>query len=55
MALHGKFIINNEPLAPLVIYGIESFPAYSGDEIYRNRGGCTAMVDIGPYQAASTG
>lgn len=48
MALHGKFIVNNEPFSHLVMYGIGSFPAYSGDEIYRNRSGCTAVANKGP-------
>jgi len=48
MALHGKFVVDNTPFSYLVMYGVGSFPAFSGDEIYRNRGGCTAVVNKGP-------
>lgn len=51
MALQGKFIVNNEPVAWLVMFGVGTFPAFSGDDVYRNRGGCTAMVDSGPLPA----
>ncbi|WP_341272028.1 DUF2778 domain-containing protein [Paraburkholderia ginsengiterrae] len=32
-------------------YGAGAFPAFSGDDIYRNRGGCTAVVGKGPLPA----
>lgn len=48
MALQGKFIVNNQPLSPLVIYGVGTFQAFSGNNIYRNRSGCTAVRDNGP-------
>jgi hypothetical protein len=51
MALQGKFLVDNEPLAPLTMYGVGTFMAFSGDEIYRNRGGCTAVPDKGPIPA----
>lgn len=51
MPLQGKFIVNNEPLAPLVIYGVGAFMAFSGNNIYRNRGGCTAVPENGPIPA----
>jgi hypothetical protein len=51
MAYFGKFLVNNEPLSPLTIFGLGTFNAYSGNEQYRNRGGCTAIPDNGPIPA----
>lgn len=51
MAYHGKFIMNNTFLAPLTIFGIGTFHAYSGNNVYRNRGGCTAVPNDGPIPA----
>lgn len=51
MPLQGKFVVDNKPVLYLDMKGIGSFPAFSGDEIYRNRGGCTAVVDKGPLPA----
>ena len=51
MALQGKFIVNNAPLSPLSIFGIGTFMAISGNGMYRNRGGCTAIKDNGPIPA----
>jgi hypothetical protein len=51
MAYAGKFLVNNEPLSPLTIFGVGTFNAYSGDEQYRNRGGCTAVAGKGPIPA----
>ncbi|MEX3640567.1 tlde1 domain-containing protein, partial [Paraburkholderia sp. BR14427] len=51
MAYAGKFLVNNEPLSPLTISGIGTFDAYSGNNQYRNRGGCTAVPDKGPIPA----
>jgi hypothetical protein len=51
MALHGKFVVDNKPLSPLSIFGVGVFMAFSGDDIYRNRGGCTAIKDRGPIPA----
>jgi len=51
LAFYGKFIINNEDLSPLIIPGVGTFKAYSGDGIYRNKGGCTAVPDNGPLPA----
>ncbi|MGF6982974.1 hypothetical protein QFZ99_002451 [Paraburkholderia atlantica] len=48
MAYTGKFLVNNEPRSPLIISGIGTFDAYSGDRQYRNRGGCTAVPGKGP-------
>jgi hypothetical protein len=47
----AKFLVNNQPLSPLTINGIGTFNAYSGDQQYRNRGGCTAMPNQGPIPA----
>jgi hypothetical protein len=51
MAYFGKFLVDNAPLAPLTISGIGTFNAYSGNDQYRNRGGCTMMPDNGPIPA----
>ncbi|EDT41390.1 DUF2778 domain-containing protein [Burkholderia ambifaria] len=48
MAYTGRFLVNNNFLSPLAIDGLGTFDAYSGDEIYRNRGGCTTMASKGP-------
>lgn len=48
MPLQGKFVVDNQPFSYLVMYGVGSFPAFSGDEIYRNRGGCTRLAGLGP-------
>jgi hypothetical protein len=51
MALQGKFVVNNKPLSPLSIFGVGTFMAFSGNDIYRNRGGCTALKNNGPIPA----
>ncbi|SMG25669.1 DUF2778 domain-containing protein [Paraburkholderia susongensis] len=51
MAYTGKFWVNNEPLSPLTIFGIGTFNAYSGNDQYRNRGGCTMVPNNGPIPA----
>ncbi|GAB3626672.1 hypothetical protein PTE30175_03037 [Pandoraea terrae] len=51
MPLQGKFIVDNQHLSPLIVPGVGSFMAFSGNEIYRNRGGCTARPNIGPIPA----
>jgi hypothetical protein len=48
MALQGKFVVDNAPMLTLVMAGVGAFQAFSGDKAYRNRGGCTAVVDKGP-------
>ncbi|EPT8875547.1 DUF2778 domain-containing protein [Cronobacter dublinensis] len=48
MALFAKFTINNADFSPLLIYGVGTFMAFSGDSTYRNRGGCVALPDKGP-------
>ncbi|RZF31785.1 DUF2778 domain-containing protein [Paraburkholderia sp. UYCP14C] len=51
MALHGRFVVDNKPLLFLVVPGVGSFPAFSGDDVCRNRSGCTAVVGKGPLPA----
>ncbi|MBC8740288.1 DUF2778 domain-containing protein [Paraburkholderia sp. UCT31] len=51
MPLQGKFVVDNAPTLTLVVPGVGAFPAFSGDGIYRNRGGCTAAVSKGPLPA----
>jgi Protein of unknown function (DUF2778) len=51
MALQGKFVVKNRPLSPLSIFGVGTFMAFSGEGIYRNKGGCTAIKDNGPIPA----
>jgi hypothetical protein len=51
MAIQGKFVIDNAPLSPLVMFGVGSFPAFSGNDIYLNRGGCTRIANNGPIPA----
>lgn len=47
MALHGTFPLNRADLAPLMFYGVGTFPAYSGDGKYRNQPGCTHAINNG--------
>ncbi|MCC8395267.1 DUF2778 domain-containing protein [Paraburkholderia sp. MMS20-SJTR3] len=51
MAVTGKFLVNNKDLSPLTIDGVGTFNAFSGDNIYRNRGGCTTIANKGPIPA----
>ncbi|WP_085483961.1 DUF2778 domain-containing protein [Paraburkholderia susongensis] len=51
MALQGRFVVDNKPVLYLDMMGIGSFPAFSGDDIYRNRGGCTSVAGKGPLPA----
>lgn len=51
MALQGKFLVSNRTFSPLTIYGVGAFLAFSGNDIYRNRGGCTAIKNNGPIPA----
>ncbi|WP_184044570.1 DUF2778 domain-containing protein [Paraburkholderia sp. MM5384-R2] len=51
MAHQGKFLVNNEQFSPLTIFGVGTFDAYSGNDQYRNRGGCTAVPSNGPTPA----
>jgi len=43
-----KFTVNDADYSPLLIYGIGTFIAYSGNSEYRNRAGCIAVPDNGP-------
>ncbi|SUP84828.1 membrane protein [Yersinia pseudotuberculosis] len=51
MALQGQFVVNNASFSPLTIFGTGTFMAFSGDNAYRNRGGCVAVPDAGPIPA----
>lgn len=51
MALQGRFVVDNAPTSTLTMHGVGTFAAFSGDDIYRNRGGCTAVVGKGPLPA----
>ena len=51
MAYTSKFLVNNKPLSPLTIDGLGTFDAYSGNDQYRNRGGCTMVPSNGPIPA----
>ncbi|WP_414450874.1 DUF2778 domain-containing protein [Burkholderia sp. 22PA0099] len=51
MALQGKFVVGNAPLEPLTLFGVGTFMAFSGNSVYRNRGGCTAVLNNGPIPA----
>lgn len=51
MAYTGRFLVNNAFLSPLTIDGLGTFDAYSGNDQFRNRGGCTAVPDNGPLPA----
>jgi hypothetical protein len=51
MAIQGKFVVNNEIFSPLVMCGVGSFAAFSGDGVLRNRGGCTKVANKGPIPA----
>ncbi|WP_166362573.1 DUF2778 domain-containing protein [Pseudomonas akapageensis] len=51
MALQGKFVVNNEEFSPLVIFGVGSFMAFSGQGAYRNQSGCGYIRGNGPIPA----
>lgn len=48
MTINGKFIIGNADYAPLYMYGVGTFLAYSGKDHYRNRAGCIGVPSLGP-------
>lgn len=48
MTIHGKFLIGDADFAPLFMYGVGTFMAYSGNGTYRNRAGCVAVPNNGP-------
>lgn len=49
--LARKICCKKAPLSPLCVIGVGTFMAFSGEGIYRNSGGCTAMKDNGPIPA----
>ncbi|MBC8639475.1 DUF2778 domain-containing protein [Caballeronia sp. EK] len=51
MALQGRFVVDNAPTLTLVMAGVGAFLAFSGNDSYRNRGGCTAVAGAGPIPA----
>ncbi|CAI1719410.1 DUF2778 domain-containing protein [Serratia entomophila] len=48
MSLHGQFIVNDADFSPLLIYGVGTFLAYSGNGKYRNKAACIGVPDNGP-------
>lgn len=48
MALQGTFILNNADYSPLTLYGVGTFLAFSGNGVYKNRGGCAIIPNEGP-------
>lgn len=48
MSLQGKFVVNGADFSPLLIYGVGTFMAYSGNAQYRNRAGCVGIPNNGP-------
>ncbi|MBK0097520.1 DUF2778 domain-containing protein [Erwinia sp. S63] len=48
MALQGKFVLNGADIAPLTVYGVGTFMAFSGQESYINKGGCAHIPNKGP-------
>jgi len=48
MAVHGKLLLNGADYAPLNMYGVGVFMAFSGKGDYRNKGACGAVPDDGP-------
>ncbi|MBN3801803.1 DUF2778 domain-containing protein [Paraburkholderia sp. Ac-20336] len=51
MAFTGKFVVDNQDICKLAIVGLGTFKAYSGNDQYKNRGGCTDVPDNGPTPA----
>uniref|UniRef100_A0A7M2QP41 Tlde1 domain-containing protein n=1 Tax=feces metagenome TaxID=1861841 RepID=A0A7M2QP41_9ZZZZ len=48
MAITGKFVLNDADFAPLTLYGIGTFLAFSGDGENRNRSNKTGVPNNGP-------
>lgn len=48
MTLTGRFIINNEHMSSLMVYGVGTFPAYSGNKQYRNQASGIGVAMKGP-------
>ncbi|GLR10320.1 hypothetical protein COO59_06400 [Mixta theicola] len=51
MTLQGKFVINNADYSPLNFPGLGTFLAFSGNGVYRNKGGCGMIINQGPLPA----
>jgi hypothetical protein len=48
MAIEGKFFLTDSMYSELIIFGLGSFQAFSGQGAYRNHGGCAAIPNVGP-------
>lgn len=48
MPIPGKFVINNQEMSTLTMFGVGSFPAYSGNKKSRNRVSDVAVPMQGP-------
>lgn len=48
MALYGTFIVNDADYSPLSFPGVGTFLAFSGNDAYRNHGGCVKIPENGP-------
>jgi Protein of unknown function (DUF2778) len=46
--IHGKLMLNGADYAPLNLYGVGVFMAFSGRGNYRNKGSCGAIAGDGP-------
>jgi hypothetical protein len=49
MALKGIFTVNDADYSPLLMYGIGTFMAYSGNREYRNRGDALQFQTTSQY------
>lgn len=48
MALPGKLILNGANYAPFNLHGVGVFMAFTGKGVYRNKGACSAIPNVGP-------
>jgi hypothetical protein len=48
MAIQGKLLLGGVEYAPLNLYGVGVFAAFSGNGAYRNKGACGAIKGDGP-------
>lgn len=48
MSLQGKFLLNDNVDSELIVFGVGSFKAFSGQGTNRNHGGCQAVPSAGP-------
>ncbi|MEM6161582.1 hypothetical protein AAH446_13680 [Erwinia sp. P6884] len=51
MALHGKFIVNDADYSSLSFPGLGTFLTFSGKGVYRHRGGCRTIPEMGSVPA----